>query len=323
MAYLIGTDEAGYAPNLGPLVISTTVWHVAEPEGVAQHDLYKPLRSVVCKGASQKINPRRVAWADSKLLYKPPGGLERLERGVLSALGLLGTCPTNWHEIWNQLDVDAVLHLKLLPWHVDYEAALPLAADPADLAALCPRLKKVCERAGITLVGVRSTAVFPERFNQWTDDCGNKGEALSQLTLRLVGESLKLCPGEPVTIVCDKHGGRNRYGRLLQQQFPEPLVEVHRESMAESVYRWGPEDRRIEIRFRTGGESFLPAAVASMVSKYLRELAMRAFNHFWSCRIPELRPTAGYPLDARRFKQAIQATQTELGIDDRILWRSR
>ena len=28
MPYLVGTDEAGYAPNLGPLVISATVWWV-------------------------------------------------------------------------------------------------------------------------------------------------------------------------------------------------------------------------------------------------------------------------------------------------------
>src|SRR5215203_3406446 len=28
MPYLIGTDEAGYAPNLGPLVVTATVWHV-------------------------------------------------------------------------------------------------------------------------------------------------------------------------------------------------------------------------------------------------------------------------------------------------------
>ena len=32
MTYLIGTDEAGYGPNLGPLVISATVWQV--PDGV-------------------------------------------------------------------------------------------------------------------------------------------------------------------------------------------------------------------------------------------------------------------------------------------------
>jgi hypothetical protein len=98
---------------------------------------------------------------------------------------------------------------------------------------------------------------------------------------------------------------------------------VYRESLAESIYRWGVEAERVEIQFRAGGESFLPAALASMVSKYLRELAMRAFNDFWCCRVPELKPTAGYPIDARRFKQAIAATQGELGIDDDILWRSR
>ena len=45
----------------------------------------------------------------------------------------------------------------------------------------------------------------------------------------------------------------------------------------------------------------MPAALASMTSKYLRELAMRAFNEFWCGRVHDLAPTAGYPRDARRF----------------------
>ncbi len=45
MAYLIGTDEAGYAPNLGPLVITCTVWRVAK--GPADLDLYRLLEAVV------------------------------------------------------------------------------------------------------------------------------------------------------------------------------------------------------------------------------------------------------------------------------------
>ena len=51
------------------------------------------------------------------------------------------------------------------------------------------------------------------------------------------------------------------------------------------------------------GEEFLPTALASMTAKYLRELSMRAFNEFWCARVPGLRPTAGYPGDAPRFKQ--------------------
>lgn len=45
----------------------------------------------------------------------------------------------------------------------------------------------------------------------------------------------------------------------------------------------------------------LPVALASMIAKYVRELAMHRFNRYWSKRMPELKPTAGYTLDARRW----------------------
>ena len=90
-----------------------------------------------------------------------------------------------------------------------------------------------------------------------------------------------------------------------------------------SVYRFGPPERRVEIAFQAKGESHLPTALASMASKYLRELAMHAFNDFWRGHVADLRPTAGYPLDARRFKADIAAAQQALGIEDRILWRTK
>jgi hypothetical protein len=39
--------------------------------------------------------------------------------------------------------------------------------------------------------------------------------------------------------------------------------------------------------------------------------------------VPDLRPTAGYSVDSRRFKMDIAAKQRELGIDDHVLWRTR
>jgi hypothetical protein len=109
----------------------------------------------------------------------------------------------------------------------------------------------------------------------------------------------------------------------LQQQFPDWLVEVRAESCEESIYRFGSAERRVEVGFRVRSEQFLPAALASMTAKYLREVFMRPFNDFWCARIPGLRPTAGYPFDSHRFKSDIKATQRELGIDDRVLWRNR
>ncbi len=326
MPYLIGTDEAGYGPNLGPLLITATAWRVEADALEATSpaaDLYRLLKAVICRKPPANGRGSRLAIADSKLLYNPAAGIDLLERGVLAVLGLLDCYPSDWHEIWQLLDRDAASYLRGLPWHVDFAAQLPCAADRDDLVRIGRRLRSGLAAAGVELVAIRSRAVFPARFNAATAECGNKAEALSRLTLELVGEVLPSCQGEPVLVVCDKHGGRNRYGRLLQMQFPDPWIETCCESTPESIYRWGANAQRIEFQFRAGGEAFLPAALASMVSKYLRELAMRAFNDFWCRHVPDLKPTAGYPVDSRRFKRAIAARQSELEIADNILWRER
>jgi len=63
--------------------------------------------------------------------------------------------------------------------------------------------------------------------------------------------------------------------------------------------------------------------LAYMLSKYLRELALRAFNVFWCARIDGLRPTAGYPVDADRFLTQINEVRHKLAISDDQLIRVR
>src|SRR6185503_12684521 len=148
-------------------------------------------------------------------------------------------------------------------------------------------------------------------------------EVLSMRTLELV-QRIWESTDEPMTVVqCDKHGGRNNYVRILQTLFPEYLVEVRRESREASIYRWGPPARRIEFQFSAKGERYLPAALSSMFAKYLRELAMRAFNAFWQSHDDGLKPTAGYSVDAKRFIKDIAVKQRELAIESHILWRCR
>jgi hypothetical protein len=323
LGYLIGTDEAGYGPNLGPLVISATVWRIeTDPR---RTDLYRRLAKACAPATDGKTEPcdDHILVGDSKLLYRPQHGLKLLERGVLSMIGLLDELPADWRALWNLLEPQPHEPCDGLPWHDGFNIGLPLQADLDNLRQCSDRLRRVAGRAKIGLVAIRSRTVFPQRFNELADDYGNKAEALSRLTLGLVGELLADLPPEPTVVVCDKHGGRNRYGSLLQRQFPDVLVEVARESQAESIYRFGPELNRTEFRFRVGAEALLPTALASMASKYLRELCMLAFNDFWQRHVPDLRPTAGYPGDSRRFKSDIEAMQLQLGIDDCILWRTR
>jgi hypothetical protein len=58
-----------------------------------------------------------------------------------------------------------------------------------------------------------------------------------------------------------------------------------------------------------------------MMAKYLRELAMRAFNAFWHEHDRGLKPCAGYPIDARRFYEQIAPLRQRLRIRNESLWR--
>ena len=321
MQYLIGTDEAGYGPNLGPLVISASLWKV--PQGADGEDLYERLAGLIVTTPRQAAQDPGgcVAMADSKVLYRPGKGLRQLERGLWAALGLVDREPRTWSEVWQALAPGAADDLRAIPWYARYDSPVPLEADRAELKRLGPALKEGLAAAGVRLLELRSRAVFPEQFNELVVRYGSKGAALSHLTLELVRRVIEPLENGPISIVCDKHGGRNRYLRLLTEHFPGRLIEVCGEGRRQSVYRFGPTQRRVQFCFRMKAEGYLPAALASMASKYLRELAMRALNEFWCERLAGLRPTAGYPQDAKRFKTEITPALAELAIEDRVLWR--
>jgi hypothetical protein len=295
------------------------------PDGVRADDLYRCLGDCV---ASEPIRrgenaTNRIAIADSKALYHPGTGLKNLERGFLSTLAVVGHQPASWREIWDVLAPESKVARETIPWYADHDEPIPVDANSSEIARLANHLRLALEAAGVRLLEIRSRAVFPEEFNRLVTCYGTKGSALSHITLSLATRLAKGSSGPPLSVICDKHGGRNRYQHLIAEYFPEWLIEVHGESRAESVYRFGPPEGRIEIRFRTKAEACLPVALASMASKYLRELAMKAFNTFWRARIEGLRPTAGYPQDARRFRAEIAPVQSDLGIDDSVLWRTK
>ncbi|MDP6466850.1 MAG: hypothetical protein QF918_03895 [Pirellulaceae bacterium] len=319
MAILIGADEAGYGPNLGPLVISATTWHV--PDELVDADLYQVFGASV--HASSSTSAPGLPIGDSKTLYKPGGGLATLERSVLATASTLGIDVRTWHDVWQAFAPQSVVWRDKLPWYTDFRSQAPIDTTPSEIKECGAHFSIGLDRSEIRLLSMRSVAIFPERFNALIDRFDTKGGALSFETLKLVQQQLQSIDDGRIIVHCDKHGGRNRYAPVLQTVFPNVLPMIVSEARRQSVYRWGPATRRIEMRFTAKGESALCTALASMVSKYLRELAMLGFNAFWSECVPGIRPTAGYPADAKRFKKEIAAAQERLQIDDRVLWRNR
>ncbi len=96
------------------------------------------------------------------------------------------------------------------------------------------------------------------------------------------------------------------------------------EGMSASVYRVLGMGREMRLTFQPRADTaHFCTALASMVSKYVRERLMEEFNHFWRERTPGLKPTAGYPGDAKRFYDAIRPTAERLGIAEAALWRRK
>jgi hypothetical protein len=377
MGILIGMDEAGYGPQLGPLAIAATAWHVPDdltnddgevasatgkngrkklinanvntgsstavlnpqsavrlssPQAIhnpkSKHpDLYRLLRTIVCKKPSE----RRMAVADSKVLYSPGNGLRQLERGLHAVLVAMQQNVSCWSSIVRYAQADPDGHHARTCWPEGHNCSLPVDATCDEIIRLEARFSRVCGAAGVRPLLIRARLVFPEQFNELVAHYNSKGAALSHITVGLLREvvdaatTLTSDPRPPSSIytVCDKHGGRNYYTALLQHHFSEHWIAPVFESRAESHYEWGEPDSRMRVVFQVNGERFFPTALASMTAKYLRELSMRAFNEFWRSHIPELRPTAGYYRDAMRFKKEIATKQQELKIDDHVLWRSR
>jgi hypothetical protein len=130
--------------------------------------------------------------------------------------------------------------------------------------------------------------------------------------------------GEALHVVIDKHGGRNRYAAMIQDALPGGFVAAVAEGRDHSRYQVIGLERPVEVTFEPRADvRHFCVALASMASKYLREVLMREFNDFWCGHVPGLKATAGYPGDAERFFAAIRPAAARLGIAEAALWRRK
>jgi hypothetical protein len=319
MPWRVGLDEAGYGPNLGPLVAASTACLVPAR---APSCLWKHLSGAVRRRDDEDNG--RLLIDDSKKVNDGPSGLALLEAGVLATMGVrrerLGTV----EEYLSSVAVgDSRVDLAGEPWFAPNDC-LPVASALDSIQSSRSTLANECDRAKVVWGPIRSVVVPAPRFNRLLDEWKVKSGVIASAVISLLHATRELPGDDAIQITVDKLGGRHFYAPLLNEAFPGGWVRVIREGPELCEYAIDGLDREISIRFlpRADG-AFLNVALASMAAKYLREVCMLQFNRYWLARAPGIKPTAGYPTDATRFFGEIRGILARDGIDQRTVWRER
>ncbi len=315
-----GIDEAGYGPNLGPLVMTAVV--AEGPDDGPKPDLWGDLAGQVARAGA----PGGRLWVDdSKRIYGAGKGLDRLDAATLAALAAAGRgIPATFGELLGALGAGTLGDAELSPWLLDgldpkYPPLLGRSLAERTLA------RRPLEGARWRLVDVRSVVVGPERFNEGLEATGSKALVHFEAFAALLAHLRATTPeGQGLAVRSDKHGGRHFYADLLARAFPDATVARGPEGPDLSHYDLtGPGSRlSLDLVPRADADDGL-VALASVASKAVREHWMAAFNAYWQARRPGLRPTAGYPVDAARFRLAIEADCLAMGLDAPSWWRAK
>jgi len=316
---LVGLDEAGYGPNLGPLVVVAVCMKV--PEQTSSEQLWEQLWPEVSNYPARSAD--QLVVDDSKRAYSG-GGLETLERTALAWMALSRGVPETLHELWSLYSLSPLEDFEQSPWYAEEPLPLPCSINQQDLQAAQKTLLRCLKRIGCQGADVACQIVLPARFNRMLNRRGTKSDLLFDLSSQLIKAVERASDVTRIEAIADKQGGRHYYGDLLQHAYPQTLVMAGSEGRQLSHYVVTKPRRTIHLRFVSQADSrHLLVAAASMIAKYVRELCMRRFNAYWTALVPELRPTAGYPEDAARFAKQVEATARRLGIPRHMFWRVR
>lgn len=358
--FVIGIDEAGYGPSMGPLVLGATGWWI--PDQIALDGMWECLSPFIQpKPSIPRL--RHIPIADSKALLKGKYGWANLSLGAEWMFNWLYDSPygspTNAY-VSERRTVSQTLQ-KLLPidfarltevdWYESLRALQVVAPghcydyleDPVDcpyshdfrqvvIAEASQSLNRHLESSGIRFLSAQARVIDEPEFNREVHSLGNKSTLLSRLSLDLAKSVLvellnsdfaqRRSEQYHAELYFDKHGGRSKYQQILMDCFDSEWFSIQEESPGMSRYQGKWADCEISAQFMIQGDCLLPSASASVIAKWLREVSMASLNDYWqNLATVSLKPTAGYYVDAMRFSADIAKVAEKVGVSREQYWR--
>ncbi len=319
MAVLAGIDEAGFGPLLGPLVVSSCSFSI--PRELLKADLWQVLKKSI-SGKRARLSGRLLI-CDSKKAHSKALGIKHLERTTLACLKVLGTEPGTVRGLLEALKCDCLAQIDEYPWYRDIGGHI-LSVSGADIEVAASALARDMDSNGMKLLGIRSCCLDVGHYNRLVDAVKNKSNVLFTAVSQLITAAWEAGGEDEVQIIVDRQGGRMRYRQRLQTMFPEAELAILKETETNSSYQLHEGKRNLRIHFVVrADDNFVPVSLASMVSKYVRELLVANINRYFAGFCAELKPTAGYWKDGQRFIRDLKRYAPHVQYDSSLLIRSR
>ena len=306
-AYRIGVDENGLGPRLGPLLVTAVM---ARVEGEGRQVAQRKPRGALAKrlGDSKALVAHGnvslgEAWARALVEH----GCGRPGARAASPEALVHALAIDEREV---LRAPCPSHVAPQCWCAEGEA---FAAAPELVESVRGDLATLAAK-GVEVVAVRSVLVCSQRLNAALARGLSRFDMDLHAMERLVLE-LAALSGAEVSAVCGKVGGFDRYSDAFGP-LAGRLHAIIEEGRARSAYRFPGLG---EIAFVRDGDASDPiVGMASLVGKYLRDLAMARIVRFYRREAPELPDASGYsdPLTAGFIDATRLARQKSAVPDD-------
>lgn len=296
---VIGVDENGLGPLLGPLVTTSVSLRLARYQSGRLSNLGRELGiddSKATAAFGRMALAEGLALAVLERAYgQLPGDVEALLSGLL-------------------LDTPNLLRSRCpgasLPQCWSIPIALPCFGGDVDEGR---RTLQILARRGVHILRAKSAVACTRFLNDRLNEGQSRVEVDLELMERLVLDA-RAHADEDVFAICGMVGGIRNYVDKMRH-FPRHGIGVRRAPQGTLAY---DVEGVGQVRFEIDADAnHFPVSLASMIGKYLRELWMLRHNRFYQARDPQLLDVSGYhdPV-TRRFIVASEPLRKQLGVSE-------